>query len=146
MPVKHSFQEVRSKGSRILIVEDEALVAADLEEILIDLGYEVCGIADNHDEAVSIAQSLRPNLILMDIHLAGQKDGVAAATAIRLSVGSPVVFLTAHADDDTLARISVAEPFGYTLKPFDERELKATIEVALCRYEAESRSKKMEKW
>jgi len=131
---------------RILIVEDESLVAADLEERLNKLSYEVCGQADTCDGAVADALRLKPDLVLMDIHLIGKKDGVEAANQIHRSTGIPVVFLTAHADDATLARIGVVEPFGYVVKPFDERELKATIEVALYRHQAESRLKKMERW
>ena len=131
---------------RILIVEDESLVAADLEERLNKLSYEVCGQADTCDGAVADSLRLKPDLVLMDIHLIGKKDGVEAANQIHRSTGIPVVFLTAHADDATLARIGVVEPFGYVVKPFDERELKATIEVALYRHQAESRLKKMERW
>jgi PAS domain S-box-containing protein len=130
----------------LLIVEDESLVAADLEERLVKMGYEVCGIADTCDGATAMASTLRPSLVLMDIHLIGKKDGIEAATIIRKETGIPVVFLTAHADSATLSRIEIAEPFGYALKPFDERELNATIEVALYRYQAESRLKKMERW
>src|ERR1700733_15192435 len=92
---------------RILIVEDEALVAADLEERLNRIGYEVCGQADTCDGAVADTLHLRPNLVLMDIHLIGNKDGVEAAEQIRKSTGIPVVFLTAHADDATLTRIGL---------------------------------------
>jgi PAS domain S-box-containing protein len=136
---------VRAKH-KILIVEDEALVAADLEERLNNLGYEVCGLTDTCEGAVFEARSLRPDLVLMDIHLIGEKDGIEAASLIRKANNIPVIFLTAHADDVTLNRIGLAEPFGYALKPFDERELKASIEVALSRQQAESRLKKMERW
>ena len=131
---------------KLLIVEDESLVAFDLQGRLETLGYEVCGIADTHDEAVLKAHALRPDLILMDIHLIGSKDGVQAAREIRKSQDIPIVFLTAHADNETIARIESAEPFGYVVKPFEEQELRATIEVALYRSKAERRQKEMESW
>jgi len=131
---------------RILIVEDEALVAADIEQRLEALGYDVCGVADTCGGAISDTLALKPDLVLMDIHLIGDRDGVHAATQIRESSGIPVVFLTAHADDDTLARLRAAAPFGFILKPFAERELKATIEVAFYRQEAEIQSLAAERW
>ena len=147
MPASETTVEPPLRGKhKILIVEDEALVAADLEERLNNLGYEVCGLADTGEGAVSDARSLRPDLVLMDIHLIGEKDGIEAACLIREANNIPVIFLTAHADDVTLSRIGLAEPFGYALKPFDERELKASIEVALNRQQAESRLKEMERW
>ena len=131
---------------RILIVEDEAIVAADIEQRLEALGYDVCGIADTCGGAISDTHALQPDLVLMDIHLIGDRDGVYAATQIRESCGIPVVFLTAHADDDTLTRLREAAPFGFILKPFAERELKATIEVAFYRHEAELQMSASQRW
>ena len=128
------------------MVEDEALVAADLEERLSQLGYEVCGVVDTAEQAIERAVALSPDLVLMDIHLLGEKDGIEAAADIQLARDIAVVFVTAHADDATLKRAGLAEPFGYVLKPFDERELKATIEMALYRKQAEARLRKMERW
>ena len=128
------------------MVEDEAVVAADIEQRLQALGFDVCGIADTCEGAISETDALQPDLVLMDIHLIGAGDGVHAATKIRESSGIPVVFLTAHADDATLTRISAAAPFGFILKPFAERELKATIEVAFYRQRAEIQLSASERW
>jgi two-component system, cell cycle sensor histidine kinase and response regulator CckA len=131
---------------RILIVEDEGMVAMDLDERLTQMGYEVLAIADTAADAVTMAQSLKVDLILMDIHLRGEGDGIDAAGQLRKTVDVPVIFVTAHADDTTLQRAGQTEPFGYVLKPFDERELRATIEMAMYRHRAERRLRKMERW
>ncbi len=125
----------------ILIVEDEAITALDLKHQVTSLGYEVAGIADTAEDAVRMANERRPNLVLMDIRLAGELDGIVAASAIRGREDIPVVFLTAHSDQATLDRALATSPFGYVLKPFQVRELKVTIEVALYKHarEAESR-------
>jgi len=125
------------KTARILIVEDEAVTVAALRRELTFLGYQVAGIADNAEDSFRIAEKEKPDLVLMDITLAGKLDGVAAATAIRGSLGLPVVFLTAHADDATMKRAMLAGPFGYLLKPFGRLELKAAIEVALHKHRTE---------
>jgi PAS domain S-box-containing protein len=131
---------------RILVVEDESLVALDLEERLIQLGYEVTGVVDNSAEALSMARAVKVDLVLMDIHIRGDADGIETAVELRRMADIPVVFLTAHADEATLQRAGLAEPFGYVLKPFDERELRATIQMARYRYQAEARVRKMERW
>jgi two-component system, cell cycle sensor histidine kinase and response regulator CckA len=131
---------------RILVVEDEALVAADLEERLEVLGFEVCGVADSCEGAIADANALQPDLVLMDINLIGPRDGIDAAIEIHETSNIPVIFLTAYADDATLARIRPADPFGYIVKPFAERELKATLEVAFFRKQAEARRSNMEHW
>jgi two-component system, cell cycle sensor histidine kinase and response regulator CckA len=134
------------KPPAILIVEDESLVAIHLEDRLLKLGYDVCGVADSAAEAVALALARSPALVLMDIHLQGERDGIDAAGEIRRIGDVPVIFVTAHADDATLERAGITEPFGYVLKPFDERELKATIEIALYRKRTERRLQKVEKW
>ena len=146
IPLLDSSVERVPQKPRILVVEDEALVADDLEERLSQLGYQVCGVVDTAEQAIERAVALSPDLVLMDIHLLGEKDGIEAAAEIRLARDIAVVFVTAHADDATLKRAGLAEPFGYVLKPFDERELKATIEMALYRKQAEARLRKMERW
>jgi two-component system, cell cycle sensor histidine kinase and response regulator CckA len=128
--------------ARVLIVEDEALVAADLEDSLVRLGYNVVGIADNATDALLLAQRAAPDLALLDIHIRGHVDGVGLAEQIDV----PVVFVTAHADVGTLRRASKVAPFGYVLKPFDERELQATLEIALGRHRAEMRLRKLDGW
>lgn len=131
---------------RLLIVEDESLVALDLEERLGKLGYDVVGVVDNGADALIRAGEGNTDLVLMDIHIHGGMDGIQTAAVLRKTVEIPVVFLTAHADEATLQRAGLTEPFGYVLKPFDERELRATIQMAHYRCRAEGRLRKMERW
>ncbi|MDX2015636.1 MAG: response regulator [Myxococcaceae bacterium] len=116
---------------RVLVVEDEVLVAEDLRRTLVRLGYEVPATTGDGSEAVALTEALKPALVLMDIHLAGPMDGIEAARLVRERHDVPVVFLTAYSDDATLERAKVVEPLSYLLKPFDERELKSAIEVGL---------------
>jgi PAS domain S-box-containing protein len=130
----------------ILIVEDEAIVAADLEGKLQRLGYEVAGITAEGEEAVNLVRRLRPQLVLMDIRLEGTMDGIEAAEAIRCRDDVPVIYLTAHSDNATLARAKLTEPFGYLLKPFDERDLATQIELALYKHKAEQQIREQREW
>ena len=116
---------------RLLIVEDERLIAFDLSRRLPKLGYEVCAIVPTGEEAVQKAAELAPSLILMDICLKGAMDGVAAAEIIRAKANVPIIFLTANADEMTLGRAKVTHPSSYVLKPFKERELQISIDLAL---------------
>ena len=111
----------------ILIVEDEGVVAADLAVKLEQLGYEVAGSAESGEEAVALVERMHPELVLMDILLKGQMDGIEAAEAIRRAHDVPVVYLTAHSDTATLDRAKISGPFGYILKPFELRELATQI-------------------
>lgn len=120
--------------TQILVVEDENIVARDLQQTLRTLGYGVPVMASSGEEAIEKAAATRPDLVLMDIKLKGRLDGVAAAEEIGDRLDIPVVYLTAYADEQTLRRAKVTEPFGYLLKPFDERSLHAAIEVALHRH------------
>ena len=115
----------------ILVVEDEAITAKDLEATLQDLGYAVCGIASTGAEALQKVEANRPDLVLMDIVLQGGMDGIEAAERIRANWGIPVVYLTAHSDDQTIRRASITEPYGYIVKPFNERELHSNVEISL---------------
>jgi DNA-binding NarL/FixJ family response regulator len=120
--------------ARILVVEDEAIIALDLAQRLKRLGYEVCGIADTSVEALAIADEAEPNLVLMDIIIQGPVDGIdAAAELVRLK-SVPVVFLTAYADPATVARAKRVGPYGYLIKPFDELELDIAIQLACYRH------------
>ncbi|MBP1773901.1 MAG: domain S-box protein, partial [Holophagaceae bacterium] len=110
---------------QILIVEDEAIVAMDLKLHLQELGYGVVGLAASGPEAIGLALRLRPDLVLMDISLGAGMDGIEAARHVQ-AAGMPVVFLTAFADEGTLARAKESGPYGYLLKPFDERSLHST--------------------
>lgn len=123
---------------RILVVEDEAIVARDIQLQLVELGYEAAGHAARGDEAIALAKALRPQLVLMDIQLAGDMDGIAAAQVMRTQLGLPVVFLTAFAADDTLERAKLTEPYGYILKPFSERELRTVLTMALYKHQVEA--------
>jgi signal transduction histidine kinase len=129
---------------KILIVEDEIVVARDLENQLRALGYVVSGTAASGEEAVTLAKQAAPDLVLMDIRLQGRLDGIAAADEIRKRLQLPVVYLTAHADDSTVRRARATEPFGYLLKPFEERELRITLEMALYKHRAERERKHLE--
>ncbi|MGH1397573.1 MAG: hybrid sensor histidine kinase/response regulator [Trichormus sp.] len=127
---------------RILIVEDEQLVADDLRETLEYLGYIVCDLVASGEQAILKAEILQPDLVLMDIRLEGEMDGIEASFEIQSRFHLPVVYLTANADRATLDRAKASHPFGYILKPFDERILGTTIEIALSRHQAEIEVKK----
>jgi signal transduction histidine kinase len=122
---------------KILIVEDEQLVADDLRETLEELGYNVSALVASGEEAISLAETLRPDLVLMDIRLEGKMDGIEASFEIQSRLNLPVVYLTANADRVTLERAKASHPFGYVLKPFDERILATTIEIAISRHQTE---------
>lgn len=123
--------------TRILVVEDESIVALDIQDRLESLGYEVPLTVASGEKAIEQAGALRPDLVLMDIQLQGRMDGVEAADQIRQMFGIPVIYLTANADHPTVERAKFTEPFGYVIKPFEERELHTTIEVALYKHQAE---------
>lgn len=126
------------KPTRILIVEDEALIAAHIEEALEDAGYGVLGPFSDGGEAVESISERRPDLVLMDIKLAGELDGIDAALEIRRRHRLPVVFLTAFADGALVERARKAEPYGYLLKPVREKDLLVTIEMAISRVRMEA--------
>ena len=127
---------------RILIVEDERIVATDLSKRLKAMGYEPVGRAASGEQAIALAGELKPDLVLMDIRLEGEMDGIAAAQEIRQRFHIPAVFLSAHSDETTLKRAKLAEPFGYLIKPFEDRELRATIEMARYKHGAEDALRK----
>jgi PAS domain S-box-containing protein len=124
--------------ARILIAEDERIIAEDIKRALEAFGYGVSSIAVTGDDAIREAQTERPDLALMDIMLSGPMDGIEAAKTIREQFNIPIVFLTAYADEDLLARAMITEPFGYLLKPFEDRELCSTIEIALYKKKTET--------
>lgn len=128
----------------ILIVEDEAIVANDIKETLISLGYSVLGTAKSAETALEKIREIQPDLVLMDIHLAGRMDGIEAAGLVRERHGIPVIFLTAFADDALLERAKITEPYGYIIKPYDERGLHSVIEMAVYKYSMEQRLKESE--
>ncbi len=118
-------------NEKILIVEDEGIVILHIRKALENLGYVVAGLANHGDDAVVKATEIRPDLVLMDIVLKGAVDGIDAAGKIQASLNIPVIYLTAHADKNTLQRAKVTGPFGYIVKPFRERDLQIAIEFAL---------------
>jgi PAS domain S-box-containing protein len=128
----------------IFVVEDEAIVASDIKETLINLGYGVAGTARSGESALEMIGATRPDLVLMDIHLAGRMDGIEAAGQIHARYGIPVIFLTAYADKALLERAKITEPYGYIIKPFDERALHSAIEMAVYKHTMEYRLKESE--
>ena len=132
--------------SRILIVEDEILVREDIEDCLEDLGHEVVSVASTGAEALSQIPTARPDLVLMDIRLKGDMDGVETARQIRTNFRLPVIFLTAHADDATLQRAKAADPVGYIVKPFAETTVNAVIQTALHKHERDRCLRESEEW
>lgn len=121
----------------ILLVEDEGIVAHDLEETLTRLGYRVSGIASEGAQAVRMAQELQPELVVMDVSLRGEIDGIQAARLIQERSRVPVIFLTGHSDPATLQRAVLTGPLGYIVKPFQEVELRCAIEVAMHKHRAD---------
>ncbi|MEE8392663.1 MAG: ATP-binding protein [Anaerolineae bacterium] len=132
--------------AKILVVEDENIVALDIKSMLERLGYHVPALASSGERAIQKAAETKPDLVLMDINLKHAIDGVEAAKQIRARFDIPVVYLTAYADADTVQRAKVAEPFGYIIKPLEERELHTNIEIALYRHKIEQRLKESERW
>lgn len=120
-----------TSAHRILIVDDEPGVAADLEARLVEHGFEVAAIASSAGEAIELAERTEPHLVLMDVVLGGDMDGIEAAEAIRLRRPIPVIFTVADTDEATLQRVRQVQPFGYVAKPFTEHELRVHIDVAL---------------
>ncbi len=116
---------------QVLIVEDERIVAGDLRSRLRRMGYRVAAIVSTGDDAIRAADEHHPDLVLMDIRLEGTMDGIQAADTIRRNHNIPIIYLSAYADQSTVERAKVTEPFGYLLKPFEDSELRTTIEMAL---------------
>lgn len=133
-------------ASQILVVEDEGIVAAAIKNELENFGYAVSGVASSAREGIDKAVQGKPDLVLMDIHLKDGSDGIEAARQIYDRCRIPIVYLSAFADAETLARARETEPFGYLLKPYEERELQTTIEMALAKHRAERRLEETERW
>lgn len=135
------------KKARILVVEDEAIIAMDLEDNLRNLGYEVIAVVDKGEKAIQKAGEEKPDLIIMDIRIKGDKDGIKTAEIIRKTLEIPVIFATAYLDEDRIERAKITMPFGYVLKPIQEKDLKITLEMALyvARVDAERREAEKER-
>ena len=135
-----------STDIQILVVEDELILAEDVRANLTGLGYGVPHIAVSGEDAVRKVGEMRPDLVLMDIKLQGEMDGIEAAERIRADFDIPVIYMTAFSDNATLQRVKITEPFGYIIKPVDTRELHVTVEMALYRHRLETRLKESERW
>gem|GEM_PF-1148910 len=129
-----------------MVVEDEGIIAQDIKNCLENLGYTVPEVVFTGQEAIKKAGIIRPDLILMDIVLKGDIDGIETATEIKSRYSIPIVYLTAYEDDKTLKRAKLTEPLGYILKPFEERYLRSSIEMALYKHKMESKLKENERW
>lgn len=134
--------DIISSELRALIIEDEILIAEELTDRLSRLGFSVIAAVDNADEGIAIATRERPDLVLMDIRLKGEKDGVQAAQEIRQQVDVPIVYLTAYSDQLTVDRAKGTEHDGYILKPFHRGDLLSTIDVAIRRHAIRAKEKK----
>lgn len=122
----------------IFIVEDESIVAKDIQNSLVKLGYNVVGVANNGKEAIEKITELSPDLVLMDIMIKGPMTGIEVSEKIKETISVPVIFLTAYADEGTLSRAKITEPYGYILKPFKEIDLHSTIEMAVYKHQKDS--------
>jgi len=126
---------------QIIVVEDESVVREYIRGTLKDLGYQVSAAVGTGEDAIAQAEKIKPDLMLMDIRLKGEIDGISAAAHIKSQFNIPVVYLTSYSDDKTLDRAKETDPFGYIMKPFDEKELRATIEIAVHRAKTEKENK-----
>ncbi|MFN8458305.1 MAG: response regulator [Anaerolineae bacterium] len=131
---------------QIMVVEDEGIVALSLQTHLKSFGYEVPVVVASGEEAIRYVRIIQPDLILMDIRLDGSMDGIEAAANIRSYVDIPIIYLTANSDEETLQRAKITEPYGYLLKPFEERELHTTIETALYKHQMERKLRESQQW
>ena len=134
------------KPTRVLIVEDEAIIAMDLAQRLENYGYTVTGIAASSDQAIELFDATSPDLVMMDIVIRGALDGVETAARLRERRDVPVIYLTAFSDDETLRRARATAPQGYLLKPFRPDDIRASIEVALVKHAMDSRLRQSEEW
>jgi DNA-binding LytR/AlgR family response regulator len=121
----------------VLVVEDESIVSKDIQHSLKKLGYTVVGAAATGEKALEIARTEKPDIVLMDIMLKGDMNGVEVAEIVRRELNVPVIFLTAYADESTLSKAKVTEPYGYIIKPFKEIDLHTSIEMAIYKHSKE---------
>ncbi len=132
--------------TQILVVEDESIIAEDIRRTLQNLGYSVPSIVASGEKAIKEVEKNNPDLVLMDIVLQGEMDGIEATEQIRSRFDIPVVYLTAYSDEKLIERAKITEPFGYIIKPFKERELQINIEIALYNHKMEKKLKESREW
>jgi len=132
--------------TKVLVVEDEKIVAKHLQKAMNNLGYTVSAVVSSGEEALKKVEETKPDLVLIDILLKGDLDGIETAQHIKDRFKTPVVFLTAYADETTLQRAKQTEPYGYLIKPFQEKELNSTIKIALHRRKIEAELETRNKW
>ncbi len=142
--IKNQESQIRNSNSRILVVEDDGIIATRLRNMLISMGYVVLGVAASGKRAIQQAIETRPDLVLMDIDLVGELDGIETARQIQAQFELPVIYLTACSEDALLQRAKITAPYSYLAKPVQDSEIHAAIEVALYRYRLETRLKESE--
>jgi len=125
---------------KVLIVEDEAIIAAEIESTLNMLGYQICGKSMNGDKALDLFKTADPDIVLLDINIKGTLSGIDLAEVIREKYHFPFVFLTSYSDLDTLAKVQKTMPYGYIVKPFTDKDLRSNIELALYKFDSEKES------
>lgn len=133
-------------ATRILVVEDESIIAEDLKNSLIKLGYTVPSVESTGEKAIKKTEEIKPDLVLMDIVLHGNMDGIEAAKVIHSRFDIPVVYLSSYSDEEILERAKITEPYGYIIKPFNERELHINIEIAIYKHMIEKKLRNSEHW
>ncbi|UCE36002.1 MAG: response regulator [Thermoplasmata archaeon] len=126
---------------RILLVDDEKIITMHMEKLLSNMGYNVVGTASNAEEALTKARELYPDLIIMDIIMPGEKTGMDAAAEIKNELDLPVIFMTAFADDKIVEKAKICEPAGYIVKPVQDQEIRASIEIAIYKKQKEKKRK-----
>jgi DNA-binding NtrC family response regulator len=136
----------KSTSKRILIVEDSGIIASHLQNLITKLGYDVSAVVPSGEQALHMVNERSPDLVLMDIYLAGNLNGIETATQIRANFDIPVVYLTAYADDTLLQQAKITEPYGYLLKPIQDLGVQATIEMALYKHQMEKKLKESKEW
>jgi len=133
-------------AKRVMVVEDESVISLDIKTSLMRLGYSIAGVAASGDIALRKIRESRPDVILMDIHLKGEMTGIDVSEQVRSELQIPIVFLTANADSSTFKEANQTDPYGYLLKPFEEKELGIAIEIALHKHEKEQIIRSSEHW
>ena len=124
---------------RVAVVEDEKIIQLEITRTLEQMGYQIAGLATTGPEAIALAESVKPDIMLMDIRLRGDMDGIEAAEQIIIQYSLPIIYLTANADEETIQRAKVSSPYGYLIKPVNFRELHTTLQMALYKHRAEQR-------